>query len=643
MTFWDSVPDTPGLASFDDLVSQTPPDIEKILGHPDVLSSFLVPQSPLQRVLAIPANTQKVIQIIFTHANVKLAKKAVELYVAKGSPLLLQIVENVKLGELFIQKIEGSDAVRTGFVSRVFQTALINLRAQTVSFFQKSSESLVILTKSVNVPAVGDLLEAYVLQLAVEERWYIFAVLKIIGGSGVVIPSSFAGAEARITQVSSQVQASALTVAHKCGLLKLVKTGITDCQVADLQSAVTQAIPVIFKAHQEESVRVLALKLGTVLPRHKEVIKIAAEVAKRPLPWSELSLTGLDLLSVDPNSSYRGLCATLIERFVADQSNSIFHVKFIRFVKASIEVPELRQRFVEGLPPVILKGAQPQSWRKSAAKAGVLMELAIIIDPYITSATAEWAAFRASAIGKWETRNAEAHKEWVPTASNPIVDEGLPAPRKSAESAPPRTVPTAKAAASDGFGDFGQFPTIEPEKKQEDTGFGEFPTFDEPKTGDSGFGSFPQFGQPQEEAIGFGDFPKFEESKPDSPGFGGFPKFEQPKTDDGSAGFGFPTFEDAKPDSAVFPAFEEVKMDTTDSGFGGSAAFVGDLVRPETVPVSVPKPASSEPIDLSFEHFLELINHPCWDYTGPSPAELFGQKDRFSTVDEAFEFLVSQA
>jgi hypothetical protein len=45
---------------------------------------------------------------------------------------------------------------------------------------------------------------------------------------------------------------------------------------------------------------------------------------------------------------------------------------------------------------------------------------------------------------------------------------------------------------------------------------------------------------------------------------------------------------------------------------------------------------------LSFDRFLELVHHSCWDYNGPSPAELFGQKDRFVSADEAFTFLVSQ-
>ena len=47
--------------------------------------------------------------------------------------------------------------------------------------------------------------------------------------------------------------------------------------------------------------------------------------------------------------------------------------------------------------------------------------------------------------------------------------------------------------------------------------------------------------------------------------------------------------------------------------------------------------------DDSFEHFMELVNNPCWEYNGPSPEELFGQKDRFASADEAFTFLINQS
>jgi hypothetical protein len=128
---------------------------------------------------------------------------------------------------------------------------------------------------------VSDLLETYQLTLPFDHRWYLRPA-ENFGGSDVSIPAKFSQFSFNIRDLSSQVPPASLTLLHKCNLLKLVKTSVTNFQVAEVQSSVTLAIPLIFKAHTDDAVRVLALKLGTVLPRHEEVIKRAAEVAKLP-------------------------------------------------------------------------------------------------------------------------------------------------------------------------------------------------------------------------------------------------------------------------------------------------------------------------------------------------------------------------
>jgi hypothetical protein len=94
---------------------------------------------------------------------------------------------------------------------------------------------------------------------------------------------------------------------------------------------------------------------------------------------------------------------------------------------------------------------------------------------------------------------------------------------------------------------------------------------------------------------------------------------------------GFPAFDDPKKgDEGDFPAFRDEPAKKPE---------VPKTPQPKPPP---PRPASAEPSDLSFDHFLELVHHSCWDYNGPSPAELFGQKDRFASADEAFAFLVNE-
>jgi hypothetical protein len=187
-------------------------------------------------------------------------------------------------------------------VSRIFQQAVQTLKSETLSFFENSPFSLVTLTKSAHVSAASDLPEARLLRRPFAGRWYIFTILTILAAE-FTFPPSFESDDAGI----AQVPAASLRVARKSSHLKLVKTGRTGCKAGDVQSSVIQVTPLIYMAHQEDAVRILAVTLGTVLPRYKDVIKLAAEVAKRPPPWTELSVAGLELLSVEPNGCYRGL------------------------------------------------------------------------------------------------------------------------------------------------------------------------------------------------------------------------------------------------------------------------------------------------------------------------------------------------
>jgi hypothetical protein len=112
-------------------------------------------------------------------------------------------------------------------------------------------------------------------------------------------------------------------------------------------------------------------------------------------------------------------------------------------VKAAVGVAELRQKFVETLPPVIAKAAQPASCR-----AGALMELALMIDPHLANPTPEWTAFRSTAIAKWQTRSERASKEGKPTTGGPkIIDDGMPAPAARE----PRASLQKADASNDGF------------------------------------------------------------------------------------------------------------------------------------------------------------------------------------------------
>jgi hypothetical protein len=108
-SFWDDVPDMPDAETFDSLVAADPPNFEKIIGHPELLQAFRMNGSSVRRILVIPAHMQKVIQLI-------LPTRTSNLLARQSSCISLP-----KIGEFFIQQVEKSDLVRSGFVSRIFK------------------------------------------------------------------------------------------------------------------------------------------------------------------------------------------------------------------------------------------------------------------------------------------------------------------------------------------------------------------------------------------------------------------------------------------------------------------------------------------------------------------------------------------
>ncbi|KAH0785949.1 hypothetical protein GPJ56_010083 [Histomonas meleagridis] len=184
-----------------------------------------------------------------------------------------------------------------------------------------------------------------------------------------------------------------------------------------------------------------------------------------------------------------------------------------------------------------------------------------------------------------------------------------------------------------------EFPTFddEPAEKEEKI---EFPSFeDEPKKEEKiEFPSFADEPDKKEEKIefpSFADEPKKEESFQ-------FPTFDDEKTPKKSENnFAFPSFSDEpnqKEEKIQFPSFEDENPKKNDE----KISFPSFDDKPKTENKTSSNETTSSGVDISFTHFLELINNPCWEYNGPSPSELFSHKEEFSTPEEAFDFLIKQ-
>jgi hypothetical protein len=439
-----------------------------------------------------------------------------------------------------------------------------------------------------------------------------------------------------------------LTNPQECALLRLVENAVTDAD-----TFVIEAIPLIFKANADEAVRCGALRIALKLPRNPDVIKLAAGAVQRALPWGPLPVAGLALLSVAPNAS---LAPPIAERFTADERNSIFHTQFVKFVATALPIPELRAKLLEILVPTIAKVTQLADWRKNAGKVAFWMQIGEMADGYVKKGSPSWESFRAGPLKKWAARLEDVAKEGVPLTGPPkINDDALTrgATPEAANLDVPKsaTLDVPKSAALDAP----KSATLDaPESATGAVEFGEFPAFDEPvdeppKFGSGGFGAVDDGKKPAEE-IGFGDFPAFDEPENEVPKFGsgGFAAVGDDKKRTEDAGFGdFPAFDEAEDGAPKFGSADEAKKPEEDAAFGEFPAFDEPDGAGFGTADDATKPAEAADRkraadDVSYETFLGLLGHPCWEYTGPSPAELFGQKERFASSEEAFSFLINQ-
>ena len=352
------------------LIQTQNPDLEKILQNEELMSTFRTRKPELVNFLLQPQIFDRIVEIMFTHTNIKLSKICVELFVGNQSPLLQFILTDIPRCENLIRKVELSDLVRVAYVSRILQKGFESMKPATLEFFAKSTSSLVVLTTNISKAAVCELLEAYLCALEATQRWYLFVVLKVVTGGGIQTPECFTKHAKEIEECGKQLSKSWNTQ-EKLNLLKVVKTGVNGLGDESVILAVSEAIPVVYQTNSDEAIKVEAFRIATELPRFTKIIKCAAEVAKKPLPWTELNVIALQLLTVTPNKSYGSIYSVLFDRFENDPSNSMLHSQFVKFVSAAIEVPELRAKIMDTIPAAVLKHAQREKWRDGATKVGI--------------------------------------------------------------------------------------------------------------------------------------------------------------------------------------------------------------------------------------------------------------------------------
>lgn len=536
MSFWDlAPPETEDDAIFSLIESQNP-DIEKVLENKQLMVTFRTHDQRLVDFLLRPEIFDRITDTIFTHKNVKLSRVCVELFVLKDSPLLKFLLAQPARATKLLQNVESNDFVRVGFVTRIFECAADAFPHELTQFMSTSLDSLALLTANIEKTSVADLVQAYLQTLDGQDRWYIFAILQLFTTTELEIPEGFEKYSKEIKEFVSRVKARDIDCDKKVNLLRVIRHVIGSMRDDDIALEVLRMIPVIYKENQEEVIRIESFRIALELPRYTRIIQCAVEEIRKPLPWTEMNVLALKLLSVEPNKSFVTLLPIIFQRFEEDQHNSLLHLEFVKFVASSIEVVDLRKIILDLVPQAVLRNAQMRDWRKNAEKVGAYLNLAEIVDGFIDSPTQEWIEFRKNELCLWKTKDGNEGG-----ASREIVGEEKESRKEESE-----------------------------KREKVDESFGSFPSFDEPN---GGFGEFPAFEEIQTRFVTeetnqsenstkkdkedvFGSFPAFEETKKESQdNFGNFFDEAEENPKDNSEGDVF----------GSFPAFEETKKESQEN------------------------------------------------------------------------------
>ncbi|OHT14853.1 hypothetical protein TRFO_14821 [Tritrichomonas foetus] len=575
--FWDEfAKDEPAGSDMHTLISSATPDYDTILQNNELFPLLRQKDDDVLNFFKNPKTIGELIRITLGHENLKISKKVVELFSLKDSPILQVLINDQKLCESLISKIDSCDLLRIGFISRIFQNAANYFKADFLNLFNNSLEILTNLTKCINTTAVLDLVHEYLSLLNPDEQWLIFTYLQILlpKGKSATCPKCFLKFKNSIIGLIKNLAKFPLDSFKKANIIRLMinlfKEPNTNSEVI---ASISPMLAFIFESSESTEIKILILELSLIIPPEKSILNIAAKIIQKTgSKYDQLSVTALDLLAKSPSKTLLILLPTIVNAFKDDRNNSFHHLSFVNFIKAAISVPELTESIVEQLKPLILNGAGSNaSIRKNATCSGFFLQLAEVIDSHIKGNDGEWTTFRSTQLSKWQELSKLQVEAPKPVATSSAAKPSASSQTKAVPNKPSETPSPVK---------------VEKEDKRKQVNVGEevavnatgisFPTMDsfpeEKKEGDAGF-SFPPA-----EAFPASNNDEFAGGGFDFPPADAFGKTGESETNNGSFNFppadAFPTVNDENKSDFAFPpadAFgktDENEGENKDEGFG---------------------------------------------------------------------------
>ena len=397
-----------------ELIKEKPPNYIKIVDCHD-FSSFLVLQDQdLFNFLAVPENIEAIINGVFDFDDNKIVKKIVDYITKDDSPFLDYLIQNKEFTAKFIQRINSGVVIKITAISAIFSKALKFRYSEIKKTFGENIDVLVTLVKWMHTPIYG-VIKAYDSQAKNNEIWFPILFLKLLTRKEntvkIEIPSYLTDCSNLINGTYEALSKFQFTEAHYIKMLTYLRSGYKDKDENEnenrlpndeLNNLIITNACLIYNLHETQKLRIALLKLCLYMPTMTNEFKeILIQLVKKQVPYNELSVEALKLLSIKPDATLVETLPVIIDRFIDNKINSLHNLAFVTFIKKAILVNELRDIFIQKLTKVILNGVQRKKWRENSIYVGYYFDIAYILDEYIGDQNQEWNLIRENELKEW--------------------------------------------------------------------------------------------------------------------------------------------------------------------------------------------------------------------------------------------------
>ena len=412
MSFWDLEESSSPLQN---ILNKEPNNLKAILESPELIQSFRTKDEQLMKVLLDPKIIHSLLEIVFSSSEMKLAKKAFELFIAKPSPLLPILISDQQNLEICLNSISSNDYVRIGYATRIFDNLFEEEKDKILQYFNTSSKVLSTLFLNSHHSAVLELIDTYIKNASFQNCWFIWSLFILLSQkecsespnlwkqSPYLDFANFLGQN--LSNTASNI--------HYTTLVQVIIDFINEKNLNESEKELIQKFTSFLPSMlNNKLITDKALELSLLLPINDQLIPLAKQLTcTNNINVSVLSLKLLIKYSQEKQIQFDDCYQQFASKFISEPSNSLYSCQFVEFLKVVCKNnSQILQKTVQTFSSYILQKATKYKWRSSVLSVGYLLEIALLIDNSISN-NPEWEQFRKNELELWKHKEDDTPKE----------------------------------------------------------------------------------------------------------------------------------------------------------------------------------------------------------------------------------------